>query len=116
VWIFTSTGFVSVVQHRDDPARLVVRARDRVSLEPLVARTGAEVDPWRGTDYAHRIVVGREPFEAWLVDAARAIDYPNYKASARRARGGRFERSLHRVWEVMSEFQDAGRTGVDAPG
>jgi hypothetical protein len=107
MWIFTSTGFVSVVQHRDDPARLVVRARDRVSLEPLIARTGAEVNPWEGSDYAHRIVVDRGAFEAWLAEAARAIDYPNYKTSALRARGGRFERTLHRVWDVMMEFQIA---------
>jgi hypothetical protein len=109
MWIFTSTGFVSTVQHRDDPARLVVRARDRVSLEPLVARTGAELNPWRGSDYAYRVVVDRADFEAWLADEARAIAYTNYKTSALRARGGDFERTLHRVWDVMHAFQERER-------
>ena len=107
MWIFTSTGFVSTVQHRDDPERLVVRARDRVSLEPLIARTGAEVNPWQGSDYAFRIVVDRPAFEAWLADQARAISYTNFKTSALHARGGRFERTLHRVWDVMMAFQIA---------
>lgn len=107
MWIFTSTGFVSTVQHRDDPDRLVVRARDRISLEPLIARTGAEVNPWQGSDYAFRIVVDRAAFEAWLAEQAQAIDYTNFKSSALRARGGRFERTLHRVWDVMMEFQIA---------
>lgn len=105
MWIFTSTGFVSTVQHRDDPARLVVRARDRVSLEPLVARTGAELNPWQGSDYAYRVVVDRAAFEAWLADEARAIAYTNYKSSALRARGGDFERTLHEVWGRMDAFQ-----------
>jgi hypothetical protein len=43
MWIFTSTGFVSAVVHRDDPDLIVVRARDLESLTPLIERTGAEV-------------------------------------------------------------------------
>ena len=34
MWIFTSTGFVSAVVHRDDADLIVVRARDRESLQP----------------------------------------------------------------------------------
>ena len=105
MWIFTSTGFVSAVQHRDEPDRLVVRARDRVSLAALIERTGAELNPWEGGDYAFRIVVDRPAFEAWLADAAASIDYPNFKDSALRARGGAYEASLHGVWSEMMAFQ-----------
>ncbi len=114
MWIFTSTGFVSTVQHRDDPERLVVRARDRVSLEPLIARTGAEVNPWQGGDYAFRIVVDRAAFEAWLAEQAQAIDYTNFKDSALEARGGRFEETLHDVWSIMMRFQRAEQRDAGA--
>ena len=107
MWIFTSTGFVSVVEHRDDPERLVVRARDRASLDALVARTGAPINPWQGSDYAFRIVVDRPVLAAWLADVARAIDYTNYMSSALAARGGRFEAALHDVWRAMMAFQRA---------
>ncbi len=107
MWIFTSTGFVSVVEHRDDPGRLVVRARDRASLDALVARTGAPVNPWQGSDYAYRIVVDRPVLADWLADEVRAIEYTNYKTSAHEARGGRFEAALHEVWRAMMAFQRA---------
>lgn len=35
MWIFTDTGFVSAVCHYQDWTQLVVRARDRRSLEGL---------------------------------------------------------------------------------
>ncbi len=109
MWIFTSTGFVSAVVHRDDPEQIVVRARDRESLAPLIERTGAELNPWEGSDYAFRIVLPRTEFTAWVAEQADAVDYTNFKSSAHRRRGGTFADVLHDVWDVMYRFQ--GRTG-----
>jgi len=105
MWIFTSTGFVSAVVHRDDPGLIVVRARDRESLDPLIERTGAEVNPWEGSDYAFRIVMPRSEFTAWAAEQADAIDYANFKSSAHRRRGGVYADVLHKVWDVMYAFQ-----------
>ena len=105
MWIFTSTGFVSAVVHRDDPDLIVVRARDRESLDPLIARTGAELNPWEGSDYAFRIVMPRTEFTAWVAEQADAIDYPNFKSSAHKRRGGAFADVLHDVWGAMYRFQ-----------
>jgi hypothetical protein len=113
MWIFTSTGFVSVVTHRDDPDLVVVRARDRVSLEPLIERTGAELNPWESWDYAFRIVVPRRVFASWLAEQAEAIDYPNFKDSAKARRGGEFVTALGRVWQAMYDFQ--GRVASAGP-
>jgi len=105
MWIFTSTGFVSAVAHRDGPERIVVRARDRASLDALVARTGAEVNPWQGSDYAFRIVMPREEFAAWVAEQAEAIDYRNFKTSAHQRRGGAFAEVLHEVWDALYRYQ-----------
>ena len=43
MWLFTETGFVSAVRHREDPDLLVVRARDRQSLEPIEAACNVEI-------------------------------------------------------------------------
>ena len=110
MWIFTSTGFVSAVAHRDDADLIVVRARDLESLAPLIERTGAEVNPWEGSDYAFRIVVPREEFAAWVGEQADGIDYTNFKSSAHRRRGGAFADVLHDVWDVMYRFQRTQRT------
>jgi len=112
MWIFTSTGFVSVVVHRDDDTRLVVRGRDRASLASLRARTDAPLDPWQGHDYAHRVVVTRAEFEAWLATEVEAITYTNFKTSAQLRRGGRYAQVLHDVWEVMAAFQVAVQRGA----
>jgi hypothetical protein len=112
MWIFTSTGFVSAVVHRDHPDLIVVRARDLASLEPLIARTGAELNPWKGWDYAYRIVVPRTELAAWVAEQAVAIDYTNFKDSARERRGGEFVHALGKVWSVMSAFQEHAR-GTD---
>jgi hypothetical protein len=110
MWIFTSTGFVSAVVHRDDPDLIVVRARDLVSLAPLIERTGAEVNPWEGSDYAFRIVMSRAEFAAWVEEQATGIDYPNFKSSAHQRRGGEYADALHEVWDVMHRFQRAQRS------
>ena len=112
MWIFTSTGFVSAVVHRDVPDLIVVRARERESLTPLIERTGAEVNPWEGSDYAFRIVVPRTEFTAWTAEQAEAIDYTNFKSSAHRRRGGTFADVLHKVWDVMYEFQRRERSAA----
>ena len=44
MWIFTETGFVSAVQHRENPDYLMVRARDRQSL-PAPAWALADATP-----------------------------------------------------------------------
>ena len=105
MWIFTSAGFVSAVVHRDDADLIVVRARDRESLEPLIVRTGAELNPWEGSDYAFRIVMPRTEFTAWVAEQAEAIDYANFKTSAHQRRGGAFADVLHDVWGAMHRFQ-----------
>lgn len=111
MWIFTSTGFVSAVVHRDDPDLIVVRARDRESLDALIERTGAEVNPWEGGDYAFRIVVPRDEFTAWTAEQAEAIDYTNFKDSAADRRGGGFVKALGEVWRTMYDFQVKARRG-----
>jgi hypothetical protein len=105
MWVFTSTGFVSAVSHRDEPDLVVVRARDRASLTPLIERTGADLNPWTSWDYAFRIVVERTVFARWLAEQADAIDYANFKDRAKARRGGDFATALGEVWGSMHAFQ-----------
>ena len=56
MWVFTETGFVSAVARRDDPDHLVVRARDRISLEPLAALDADEIVLGAGSDYPYRLI------------------------------------------------------------
>jgi len=111
MWLFSETGFVSAVAHRDDPGLLMVRARDRASLRPLVELAGVRVKTLADADYPHRVVVSREVFRDWAASLVEGLDYPNYKSRVAETRGRAFAAPLHDVWSVMHEVEE-GRPGA----
>lgn len=117
--LFTRHGFIGVVSARYpgrsiDPARIVVRARVRRHLERLLARypeelAGVEIIDCGGTDYAHRIVVGKSAWVRVTTALAADIDYDNFKSEVAQYRGKEgepYEEALHEVWHTMYDLQD----------
>lgn len=103
MWIFTNTGFVSAVS---DGAGLMVRARDRKSLEPLAAIAKAEIKKTPISDYPYRVVTSHELFSRWLADTATSIEYKNFKAEVSDSRGHNFAKPLMKVWSAMHDVED----------
>lgn len=111
MWLFTDTGFVSAVAHRDDPDLLVVRGRDRASLAPLAERTGAPIVEGAGTDYPVRVIASRDAFGDWVADLVTDVTYDNFKGRVARTRESAFVDALHEVWAVMRRFGErSGRS------
>ena len=106
MWIFTETGFVSAVVDRNEPSRLSVRARDRESLDGLVAATDQQVVSTPGGDYPYRIFVSPGAFAQWVAEASWAIDYDNFKNQVARTRGYDYVHALHDVWAAMRTTED----------
>ena len=105
MWTFTTTGFYSAVQHRDNPELLLVRARDEESLTPLAALADQQIKFTPDADYAFRVTVSKQQYAQWLTSQVLGIDYANFKSRAHTARGGAYVQALHDVWEVMYKFQ-----------
>ena len=105
MWTFTTTGFYSAVEHRDNPDLLLVRARDEESLAPLAALADQAVQFTPDADYAFRVIVSKQDYAQWLMSQVMGIDYPNFKSRAHTVRGEAFVHALHDVWEVMFKFQ-----------
>jgi len=63
MWLFTDTGFVSAVSDGSD---LMVRSRDRESLEPLAAVAKVEIKKTPKNDYPYRVHVKHEVFAEWV--------------------------------------------------
>lgn len=101
MWLFSETGFVSAVQHRDDPDKFIVRARDRKSLEPLAKFAKVKIISGGGTDYPFRIFVSRKKFAAWTAKQIEEMSYTNYKSKMYQTRGADFCDALHDVWADM---------------
>lgn len=111
MWIFTTGGFVSAVQDEEDEGTLVVRSRDRASLQlvfdSVEMLTGAlgeddKILVGAGTDYPYRLSVPREAFALWLANEVRQyLDYSNFKDEARASLGDKWADNLGDVWVAM---------------
>ncbi len=105
MWLFTNTGFVSAVRNGSD---LMVRARDKESLEPLAEVSNTEIIRTPQNDYPYRVIVTHETFSKWAAHMASGINYQNFKSEVAAARGYDFAHPLMKVWSAMLEVEDAG--------
>ena len=109
MWVFTNTGFVSAVSTGTD---LMVRSRDRESLEPLVESAKTEIISTPSNDYPYRTIVSHEIFSRWVSHMATNISYRNFKSEVGATRGYDFAHPLMKVWSAMHEVEDKeARTG-----
>lgn len=123
MWIMTPIGFYSAVQHRDNHADLMVRARSIADLERLVAFAGgclnpsllAGIGPIETTlthaDYPHRIVVTKRTWKALLGFLTDDIDYANFKTAVGKVSPGRAH-LYHDVWATMCKAEREPDAGV----
>lgn len=81
MWIFLSSGFLSVVADKADPSgdRLLVRARRAGHIESVFPE--AEVFSVAGADYAFRAWIPRVRVAQACQEHVQAIDYVNFKDS-----------------------------------
>jgi hypothetical protein len=108
MWLFTNTGFVSAVSNGQD---LMVRSRDRESLEPLAESAQTEILSTPKNDYPYRVIVTYEIFSQWVAHMATGINYKNFKSEVAATRGYDFSHPLMKVWSAMHEVEDAGARG-----
>ena len=106
MWVFTETGFVSVVRKNDRPDLYTVRSRDRQSLEPLAAMAKVEIVASPLGDYPYRAFVEPAVFTEWLADQASQIEYSNFKSRVSQTRGLDYTDALHDVWVAMLKTTD----------
>lgn len=106
MWLFTETGFVSAVQHRDEPDLLVVRARDRISLVGILDYADTEITTNAYSDYPYRVIIHKADFTRWVNDAIKFLEYPNFKNQVAVTRGKKFAHTLGKVWATMLDAED----------
>lgn len=104
MWLFTNTGFVSAVSNGKD---LMVRSRDRESLEPLAESAKTAIIATPGNDYPYRTIVSHEIFSRWAAHMASNIAYKNFKSDVASTRGHKFAHPLMKVWSAMHDVEDS---------
>ncbi len=99
MWVFTSTGMLSVVAHRDLNGSLLVRARSPFHIREMFPN--AVVNETPNADYPFRIIIDRETFANVMLDYSLNIDYDNFKNSIK-------EHNFHdycvQVWAIMMRY------------
>jgi hypothetical protein len=110
MWLITTFGFFSIVEKPEDrgTGHLTVRARVRADLEQLQAKHLPELGPIsesRHSDYRFRARAPREAVTRAIAEAARAIDYDNFKDAVAARQGYPRARAYGEVWEVLYGLQ-----------
>jgi hypothetical protein len=103
MWLFTNTGFVSAVSNGKD---LMVRARDRASLESISDSAKTKIIATPHNDYPYRVIVTHDFFAKWVSHMAMGITYKNFKSEVAATRGYDFAHPLMKVWSAMHEIED----------
>ena len=113
MWVFTTGGFYSAVENRDDPTTVLVRCRDREDAQRLADWLSEddlpiEVQHTPDADYAYRMVVPRLLFGNYLMSAVMDIDYGNFKDAVSEQLGHDRADLYLDVWVTMLALQQRG--------
>lgn len=112
MWTFTDFGFFSAVRSKEDPNKLIVRARAREDLEQLILRYGSflkltnnDIIVKEGTDYGFRIVVDPQAWGIVLSKSCQEIDYDNFKDAVKNRMGVTRANVYSDVWMALLDIQ-----------
>jgi len=101
MWIFTKHAFLSIVQHRDQPDMLMVRARVKGDIEHYFP--DAKVIRMDDADYLYRAAIPREAVAAATAKAVEQINYPKFKPAVEDRRREAFYVSIWDTGYMMQE-------------
>ncbi|MDP9191074.1 MAG: hypothetical protein M3P06_05170 [Acidobacteriota bacterium] len=90
MWIFTRSGFASIVEHRDDHSNVLIRARVQRDLQGILERyvdRPCSVISNEGTDYPFRAVISKDKLRQLLHRSVDDLVYDNFKAAIRTSEG-----------------------------
>jgi hypothetical protein len=100
MWIFTNTGFLSVVQKPDDKTTLTVRARAKGHIESVFPDAKVQASP--GNDYAYRAKIDRATVAAVISQQIMDLSYSNFKNSIK---DDPYHNACSGTWGVMNRYQ-----------
>lgn len=106
MWVFTQHGFISAVEHYDNKEQLVVRARDKQSLEMASLLFGKEIVCSPSNDYPFRVFLERTEFMEFLRIETEMLNYTNFKGRLDSSRGELWHDTASQVWSVMHDIED----------
>lgn len=107
MWVFTETGFVSVVSQFNKDETLCIRARDYESIDPIAKQINRVISHTPESDYPYRLEnVEKSDFILFLMQSVDLLSYKNFKNQVHATRGSDFAQALTKVWSTMQDVED----------
>jgi len=101
MWIFTTKGFLSIVQHMDLPGHFQVKARVPSPIEELWPDYEIEVIDW--ADYRFRITISKDEVIPVLIKEIESVLYTSFKNACEADET--YQHALVNVWTTMYNYQ-----------
>lgn len=101
MWLFTTSGFLSIVDKGGDGSTLLVRARRAGEIEASFPDAQVEETPWN--DYRYRARINRERVALAMAEIIRNLGYKNFKATIQDTD---FHDACMDVWDAMYRYQN----------
>jgi hypothetical protein len=108
MWIVSREGFISVVQHKDDPSKFRVRARRLEHLLSTFAQfTSLDVIDFgpNASDYRYHLDVDREVLAAEMLSMLNDIDYESHAKEAMAGDDQDMHWALMGCWRELHKLQ-----------
>ena len=101
MWLFTTYGFLSVVQHNAMPDHFQIKARVPDSLQELWPNHEIEIIEW--ADYRYRITIEKSEALPVLLNLMEKVDYTSFKNAC--DVDALYQSVLGRIWQLMFNYQ-----------
>jgi hypothetical protein len=106
MWVFTQTGYISVVDKGQHTGYLTARSRDKQSLAILSEIADSPIEFTPMADYQYRTLVKREHLTEFLTQQVETLNYSNFKDQIWQTRGDDFHHACGDVWVAMNAIKD----------
>jgi hypothetical protein len=116
MWIYSTKGFFSIVQNRDNPDQVIIRARLKKDIDDLKRvfdslklRTTKIAENSRA-DYRYRFTADRMDWITVMIRLMVDLHYTNFKDEVYNVESGEVRERRHdaylRIWAIMCNLQE----------
>jgi hypothetical protein len=124
MWLFTTDGFFSTVIDKQEPGRMLIRARCEKDIQNLYDRYRKVCPSMReptsddNRDYRYRLSISKRDWVKLVAELASNVDYPNFKTAVHQRRDQENKnRPYLQIWSTMHAVQiDEGRKNRKSKG
>lgn len=115
MWVFTTRGFFSIVEHKKDPNLVVIRARVRRDIEVIkmlfeeLGLKASGILEILDSDYRYRIFANRIDWVSVMTQLITDMGYTNFKNAVYETDSLEIRDKRHaaylNIWAIMHELQ-----------